>query len=367
MSGDNTILLVSDRPDQSEELAGQLARLSACRTIDLYEDANAVQPASAIIIDADLRRPADIERLRYLLSKARSGATPVVAILRNDTYLTRVQATAVGATSVLPAGTPLAAISAALMPALRTNKNSAPQALTMSQNVELARVEFRTIFHAATRGKPVSRTAVDGATTSVMAAVADGGIRKWLEIVWAYDDTTFQHCMLVTGLAAGFAAALKFAENDRKHLVRGALVHDVGKARIPLHILNKPEALNDDEMAIMRTHPSVGYELLRRQGGYEPELLEVVRSHHEMLDGSGYPDGLAGAKIPDLVRLVTICDIYAALVERRPYRAPMEARRAFEILNDMEGKLEAALVRAFALVAESSAVPPGVRGSQSFH
>ena len=108
---------------------------------------------------------------------------------------------------------------------------------------------------------------------------------------------------------------------------------------------------------VMRTHPAMGYELLRAQGDYEPEMLDVVLRHHELLDGSGYPDGLSGSQIGDLVRLITICDIYAALIERRPYKQPMPPSRAFEILQDMGNKLEAPLVRAFTRVAESSAAP----------
>ena len=133
--------------------------------------------------------------------------------------------------------------------------------------------------------------------------------------------------------------------------------HDLGKARIPLAILNKSGALTSEEAAIMRTHARIGYELLSQQGDYEPELLEVVLRHHELLDGSGYPDGLAGPQINDLVRLVTICDVYAALIERRSYKQAMEPAPAFKILQEMEGKLEGALVRAFAQVAKRSASP----------
>jgi len=107
----------------------------------------------------------------------------------------------------------------------------------------------------------------------------------------------------------------------------------------------------------MRTHPGIGYDILREQGDYEPEMLDVVLHHHELLDGSGYPDGLSGSQIGDLVRLITICDIYAALIERRPYKQPMASARAFEILQEMGNKLEAALVRAFTRVVESSAEP----------
>ena len=190
-----------------------------------------------------------------------------------------------------------------------------------------------------------------------MAAVTDAGIRRWLDVVWTYDDATYQHCLLVTGLAAEFAACLQFAKNDQERVIKGALLHDIGKARIPLGILNKPGALTNDEVTVMRSHVQIGHEILRGQGDYEPELLEIVLRHHELLDGSGYPDGLTGGKINDIVRLVTICDIYAALIERRPYRAPIEPARAFEILQGMTGKLEGPLVGVFAQVAEKSAVP----------
>ncbi len=83
------------------------------------------------------------------------------------------------------------------------------------------------------------------------------------------------------------------------------------------------------------------------------DLLSVVRSHHEMLDGSGYPDRLRGGEIPDLVRLVTICDIHAALIERRPYKAPMDAGKAYAILESMAGRLDADLVRAFQPVVQA--------------
>lgn len=85
--------------------------------------------------------------------------------------------------------------------------------------------------------------------------------------------------------------------------------------------------------------------------GFSPEMLQIVRSHHEMLEGSGYPDGLRAPEIPDLVRLVTICDIYGALIERRPYRSPMPGGEAYGIVQSMRGRLEPDLVTALRPVA----------------
>lgn len=91
--------------------------------------------------------------------------------------------------------------------------------------------------------------------------------------------------------------------------------------------------------------------MLRGQG-FSALMLAVVRSHHELLDGSGYPDGLWGGAIPDLVRLITVCDIFGALIERRPYRAPMSGGEAYAILEGMGEKLDRDLVRAFQPVAD---------------
>ena len=359
MSSDRAILLISDRPDRSQELARRLGGLCTCRATGLYEHESTGGLVTAVVTDVGFRHHSDIERLHHLLSKPRASAAPIVAILRDDSYLQRVQAAAVGATFLFPANVSVSEIFSALAPVIRSliPRVGPTTSLAPAQNIEQARLHFEAIFNAIARGEGVSRTSVDNATTSVMAAIAAGGIRQWLEVVWTYDEATYQHCLLVTGLAAEFAAGLQFARSDQEHVTRAALLHDLGKARIPLAILNKSGALTSEEAAIMRTHARIGYELLSQQGDYEPELLEVVLRHHELLDGSGYPDGLAGPQISDLVRLVTICDVYAALIERRSYKQAMEPAPAFKILQEMENKLEGALVRAFAQVAKRSAAP----------
>ena len=359
MSSDHAILLISDRPDRSRELAHRLGDRYACRMIGLHEQQTSAAPVSAVITDVGFRHPADIERLRRLLSQPRALAVPIVSILRDNSHLERVQAVAVGASLLFPTDVSVSDIAAALAPVIRSTIPWVEPATSLApaQNIERARLQFGTIFNAAARGEHISRKSVDDATASTIAAIAEGGIGQWLDVVWTYDEATYQHCLLVTGLAAEFAASLQFAGNDQKNVTKAALLHDLGKAKIPLTILNKSGALTSEEIAVMRTHARIGYELLRGQNDFEPETLEVVLRHHELLDGSGYPDGLAGSQINDLVRLVTICDIYAALIERRSYKRAMEPAPAFKILRDMEGKLEGALVRAFWQVAEKSAAP----------
>ncbi|MGZ9125564.1 MAG: HD-GYP domain-containing protein [Candidatus Binatia bacterium] len=157
--------------------------------------------------------------------------------------------------------------------------------------------------------------------------------------------------MLVTGVAVGFALDLGFPSLDVKRLGIAATLHDIGKAHIPLSILDKPGSLDPGEEAIMRRHPVIGFDLLKDMSDIGPEILDGVRHHHEYLDGSGYPDALKAPEISDLVRLLTISDIFAALVESRPYRPAMPSQNAYTILCGMDGKLEQSLVRAFRKVA----------------
>ena len=107
----------------------------------------------------------------------------------------------------------------------------------------------------------------------------------WLDDVRRYHEGTFQHCLLVTGVAVGFALDLGFAGADVKRLGMAATLHDIGKAHIPRSILDKPGRLDRSEEEIMKRHPVIGYELLKEISGISPEILDGVRHHHEYLDG----------------------------------------------------------------------------------
>jgi HD-GYP domain-containing protein (c-di-GMP phosphodiesterase class II) len=157
--------------------------------------------------------------------------------------------------------------------------------------------------------------------------------------------------LLVTGIAADFGLSLGLSQADNQRLYSAAMFHDIGKAKIPLAVLDKPGRLDARERALIETHPVAGYNVLKGNPAICPEILDAVRHHHEYLDGSGYPDALCAASISDLVRILTISDIFAALIERRSYRPTMPREQAYEIIRNMEGKLERPLVAAFRAVA----------------
>ena len=135
-------------------------------------------------------------------------------------------------------------------------------------------------------------------------------------------------------------------DDEITQLARSAPLHDIGKVAIPDGILLKPGALTPEEMTIMRTHAVRGWELLRRaaermgpEGGlYLRYGMEIARHHHEKWDGSGYPDGLAGAAIPLSARLMAVADVYDALISRRPYKAPMPHAEALRQIEAQAGR-----------------------------
>ena len=176
----------------------------------------------------------------------------------------------------------------------------------------------------------------------------------WLDLFQNYHDGTAQHCSLVSGFTLAFARKLGFNERDASRLYDAAFFHDIGKAVIPLEILDKPGRLIAGEWEIMKSHASRGYEILARDDRTAGEIACIARDHHEYLDGSGYPNGLTAAKIGDPTRILTICDIFAALVEKRAYKTPKSPEEAYAILASMAGsKLDTDLVRLFeAVVAD---------------
>lgn len=131
------------------------------------------------------------------------------------------------------------------------------------------------------------------------------------------------------------------------------MIHDIGKARVPLAILEKRGPLNQEESAALRQHPQFGFDALKETPDIAPELLDVVIHHHEYLDGTGYPHGIKANEIPDLVRLVTIADVFGAMIAWRSHRPAMSCKAAYEALVEMGPQLDQQLVREFLAVARS--------------
>jgi HD-GYP domain-containing protein (c-di-GMP phosphodiesterase class II) len=157
------------------------------------------------------------------------------------------------------------------------------------------------------------------------------------DVVEDDDAYTGEHTRGVVALALRVADRLGLGEEDRRLVEFGALLHDVGKIAVPKAILHKPGPLNGDEWEIMRQHTIAGQRLLDRVGGVLADVGAVVRASHERWDGTGYPDGIAGAEIPLPARVVSACDAYNAMTTDRPYRRALPVAVAVSELRSCAG------------------------------
>lgn len=152
-----------------------------------------------------------------------------------------------------------------------------------------------------------------------------------LNTVRTVDEYLYTHCTNVAILNGLMGKWLGYSQEETKSLIRGGLLHDIGKLRIPREILDKPERLNDDEFKVMKTHPIHAYNMLINSGEIDPIVISIVRNHHEKVNGKGYPDGLIYDDIPIAARITAISDVYDAMVTERVYKP---AHSPFEILEE---------------------------------
>jgi putative nucleotidyltransferase with HDIG domain len=142
-----------------------------------------------------------------------------------------------------------------------------------------------------------------------------------LEADDAYTGGEHSHGVVALALAVGDTLGL--GARDRRNLEFAALLHDIGKIRVPDEIINKPGKLTEAEFEIVKRHPVDGQEMLERVGGVLAEVGIIVRHHHERWDGHGYPDRIAADAIPLGARIICVCDAYSAMTTNRPYRAAL--------------------------------------------
>jgi putative nucleotidyltransferase with HDIG domain len=146
------------------------------------------------------------------------------------------------------------------------------------------------------------------------------------------DHYTFEHGVRVAEISKRIGRLMGLSPEELELLERACLVHDIGKVAIPDDVLLKPGQFDALDRDIMRVHPRVGANLFTRKH-HDSRIPFIIRHHHERLDGSGYPDGLSGADLGIMVRIVAVADIYEALVAQRPYKKPMSKEAALDMLR----------------------------------
>jgi putative nucleotidyltransferase with HDIG domain len=182
------------------------------------------------------------------------------------------------------------------------------------------------------------------------------------DVVEADDGYTGTHCKSVVALALEVADVLGLDAQRRRNLEFGALLHDVGKIAIPKEIINKPGKLDAAEWTVIKTHTLEGQKMLERVGGFMRDVGLIVRSHHERWDGGGYPDGLAGERIPLEARIIACCDTWNAMRTDRSYRNALSHEVALTELTSSSGtQFDPTVVESLLEVIEPAERPVTVR------
>jgi HD-GYP domain-containing protein (c-di-GMP phosphodiesterase class II) len=162
------------------------------------------------------------------------------------------------------------------------------------------------------------------------------------------DDYTYMHSVAVCALMVALSGQLELDEEQTRSMGLAGLLHDMGKAVMPIDVLNKPGKLTDAEFATIQAHPKEGYKILLDCLSANPTALDVVLHHHEKMDGSGYPDGLQGEAISLPARMGAICDVYDAVTSTRPYNKGWDPAIALQRMADWtKGHLDPRLFQAF--------------------
>jgi len=176
--------------------------------------------------------------------------------------------------------------------------------------------------------------------------------KAFINTIEAKDKYTQGHSARVAEYSVQIAQEIKLKKHQVDLIRQGAVLHDIGKIGIADSVLNKPGKLDPDEWEMIQRHPLIGVKVLE-EVGLEPEILEMVRSHHERFDGKGYPDRIAGTEICLAARILCVADSYDAMTSDRPYRKGMSTETAQKILIECKGtQFDPLLVDAFIRVLE---------------
>ena len=204
------------------------------------------------------------------------------------------------------------------------------------------------MFQEARMGKAIEAEAaaplVEEISNSVMR---NPGALISLARLKTADDYTYMHSVAVCALMIALARQLGLDEQQTRDAGMAGLLHDLGKAMIPLEVLNKPGKLTDAEFALVKTHPEEGHKLLLEGKGVSDVTKDVCLHHHEKVDGSGYPKGLNSATMSLFAKMGAVCDVYDAITSNRPYKAGWDPAESIKRMAEWKGHFDPAVFQAF--------------------
>jgi len=295
-----------------------------------------------------LRDPRDLERLR--------GSTVVECWIDTDKG-------ADVAESVGSVATPRAAAAATEPPAPTASLPPAPQATATVPRVSIEEEGVRaaaicqrskqvvqSLFGEVRLGRALDAEQCLPLVDEIASSVdRNPGALVSLARLKTHDTYSFMHSVAVCALMVSLARQLGLDKAATRESGLAGLLHDIGKAMMPLDVLNKPGALTDSEHAVMRTHPERGGELLVEGRGASPIAVDVCLHHHERPDGTGYPHRLGGAALGLHARMGAVCDVYDAITSNRPYKSGWDPAESIAHMSEWtrKGQFDVSIFSAF--------------------
>ncbi|EXI70455.1 MAG TPA: HD-GYP domain-containing protein [Candidatus Accumulibacter phosphatis] len=215
--------------------------------------------------------------------------------------------------------------------------------------VARSRQAVTSMFEEARMGKAVDATSAQRMVEEISDSVSrNPGALISLARLKTADDYTYMHSVAVCALMVALAREMGLDEKQTRAAGNAGLLHDLGKAVMPLEVLNKPGKLTDAEFAIIRSHPEEGHRLLLQSKGADTVALDVVLHHHEKIDGSGYPKRLQGDEISIFAKMGAVCDVYDAITSNRPYKAGWDPAESVRKMAEWSrGHFDARVFQAF--------------------
>lgn len=251
---------------------------------------------------------------------------------------------------------PSAPVAPAPVPAPAPAPRPAPPAATsMAEELtqaaaicKQARTAVNSMFNDVRLGKAIDpeacRPLVEQISDSVLR---NPGAMVSLARLKTHDDYSYMHSVAVCALMVALARQLGQTEEQCREAGRAGLLHDIGKALMPVKVLNKPGKLTDEEYSVMKTHPERGHHLLAEGQGAGEAAIEVCLHHHEKMDGSGYPHGQKEGQISLLARMGAVCDVYDAITSNRPYKAGWDPAESIARMAGWKGHFDPPIFAAF--------------------
>lgn len=220
--------------------------------------------------------------------------------------------------------------------------------LQASKIIKESKRAVASMFKDARLGKVVNTEAVMPLVDDIAASIKrnEGALISLVRLK-TQDDYTYMHSVAVCAMMTALAKELGLSETEMRQAGLAGLMHDIGKAAIPLDILNKPGALTDQEFTKVKLHPEQGHALLLQANIHDPVTLDVCLHHHEKVDGSGYPKQLKGDQISLFAKMGAVCDVYDAVTSNRPYKSGWEPGVSLQRMAQWKNHFDEIVFKAF--------------------